>query len=787
MGQEVYLRIAKRWKGQLEISVRSCDPRAMPPMPSSAPKDSTTSKSSTEPSEPRSGEDVLQGDIDVVTYHAEDSGYTVLKVMPEKGYGDPEDLIPGRVSAVGGMIDPAEGMRLRLFGEWTSHRMHGRQFKFTRTEVLTPADKRGLVKYLSSKGFKGVGETLAERIVDKLGLTALDIIRDTPQKLDGIKGLSGAVREDLIESVQTAFLTHKLRAFLTSLELNLWQIEAVAKKYGPDCEGQLRANPYLLSTGIVGIAFRTADRAARSLGLAPNAPARIEAALVYLLGKAASNGHTMLPESQLFAAARELLGEVAQNGPLSDALALLITRREVISEEDLREGVTLIYLPMYETCERLLAANLGSLCSSKASALATEAGLAAVEAHADIVLHPDQRAAILGMLSVPLGVLTGGPGVGKTTVLKMVVELAKNAGQNVILCSPTGRAAKRMAEATGYEAATVHRTLRYDPMEQNFAHNDEKPLEAGLIIVDEVSMLDIIIAHALVKAIAPPTRLLFVGDPDQLPSVAAGNVLADLLRSKCIPTWRLTQIFRQSETSRIVSNAHRILAGEFPVLPRAGEPKSDFYFFPVEGESESAQRLVDVVTERIPKTFGLDWTRDVQVLAPMYKGECGVDNINELLREQLPKRGYELNFRDRTWREGDRVIHTKNDYDREVFNGDMGFVKSVYSDGSGLVVDYPEQELFYEPEQLGDLRPAFAITVHRSQGSEYPCVVIPLVMRHYLMLQRHLFYTAITRAKALVVLVGSERALEMAIGNASQSHRESGLSDRLQSILDSID
>ena len=759
----------------------------MPPPPAASSKGSKSAPKAAskghEPSEPKPGEEVLQGDIEVVTYHAEDSGYTVLKVMPEEGYGDPEDLIRGRSSAVGGMSDPAEGMRLRLFGEWTSHRMHGRQFKFTRTEVLVPADKRGLVKYLSSKSFKGVGEKLAERIVDKLGLTALDIIRDTPEKLSGIKGLNGAVREDLVQTVQTAYLTHKLRAFLTSLELNLWQIEAVAKKYGPDCEDQLRENPYLLSTGITGIAFRTADRAARSLGLASDAPARIEAALVYLLGKAAGNGHTMLPEARLFEHARELLGEVATNGHLSDAMALLVTRRQVEVDEELRPGVELVYLPMYATCERLLSANLASLSTAGTVALATDADLAAVEANAELVLHPDQRSAILGMLSVPMGILTGGPGVGKTTVLKLVVELAKQAGQKVVLCSPTGRAAKRMSEATGYEAATVHRTLGYDPMEQAFAHNEDKPIEAGLIIVDEVSMLDLMIAHALVKAVDRSTRLLFVGDPNQLPSVAAGNVLADMLSSECIPTWRLTQIFRQSETSRIVSNAHRILAGEFPQLPRAGEPKTDFYFFPVEGEAESAQRLVDVVTERIPKTFGLDWTRDVQVLAPMYKGECGVDNINELLRERLPQKGPELTYRERTWREGDRVIHTKNDYEREVFNGDMGFVKTVYSDGSGLVVDYPEQDLFYEPDQLTDLRPAFAITVHRSQGSEYPCVVVPLVMRHYLMLQRHLFYTAITRAKTLVVLVGSERALEMAINNTSQSNRESALADRLQAAL----
>jgi len=735
--------------------------------------------------------DVLQGVVEIVTFHAEDSGYTVLRVYPDDGYGDPDDMITGRVTAVGEMGAPAEGLHLKLSGEWTSHKSHGRQFRFTTAEVLEPSDKRGLVKYLASKSFRGIGEKTAERIVETLGLEALDVIRATPEKLVGIPGLKGAVREELVETLKTHHADHKLRAFLTGLELNRWQIDAVTKKFGPDCEEALRANPYMLARGISGIAFRTADRAAKSLGMAPDAPERIEAALVWLLRQAADDGHCMLTETALWERGTGLLADNLSRGSFGDALAILASRDEVLLDDDTRhnaagEGIPLVYLPMYHACERLLGANLAALCAGEVPGLADEESLKAIEAGAGFELHPDQRSAVQGLLSTPVGLLTGGPGVGKTTVLKLVVELAERAGLKVICASPTGRAAKRMSEATGHEAATVHRTLGYDPVERAFSHNADKPLVAGLVIIDEVSMLDLVIAHALVKAIARPTRLIFVGDPNQLPSVAAGNVLSDLLDSTRIPTWRLTRIFRQDESSRIVTNAHRLLAGERPELPppvRGGSAKSDFYFFPAEGEDQAAARLVDVVTERIPQTFGLDWTTDVQVLSPMYAGACGVDELNERMRERLPKKGHELLHRERTWRVGDRVIHTKNDYEREVFNGDMGFVEAVYSDGTGLVVRYPEQDLLYTLDDLSDLRCAFAITVHRSQGSEYPCVVIPLVTRHYVMLQRHLLYTAITRARTLLVLVGSERALDMAIENADQAERSSGLADRLRALL----
>lgn len=727
-----------------------------------------------------------------MTFHSAETLYTVLRVNPEKGYGDPDELIPGRVTAVGEMESPGEGMRIRLEGRWMAHSKHGRQFRFDRVAVIAPADKKGLIRYLASPTFRGIGDKTAERIVEALGLDALEAIRADPTVLVGIPGLKGAVAEELAETLRAQYTSHKLRAFLTGLELNRWQIEAVAKKYGPDCEPELRDNPYLLCRGIEGIAFRTADRAARALGFAPDAPARIEAAVVFVMRRAAQDGHSMLTETILFERMSELIGERLTMPMMTDALARLAATRDLVLDDETcsaASGVTttpvpLVYLPMYHTCERLLAANLAALTVRDVNALATEEALLALEQHLDIVLHPEQRAAVLGLLATPVGLLTGGPGVGKTTVLRLVVALAEQAGLKVLLASPTGRAAKRMTEATGHEASTIHRLLGYDPVEQAFAHDADKPLPAGLVIVDEVSMLDLLLAHSLIKAIAPPTRIVFVGDPNQLPSVGAGNVLGDLLDSGVVPTFRLTEIFRQEATSRIVMNAHRILAGEAPELPPpvANGERSDFYFFKAESDDSTARLLVDVVTERIPRTFGLDWTQDVQVLAPMYKGASGVDNLNELLSAHLVKAGAELEARGRVWNEGLRVIHTKNDYEREVFNGDMGFVSRVHADGTGLVVSYPEQDLFYSVEQLSELRPAFAITVHRSQGSEYPCVVIPLVSRHFMMLQRNLFYTAITRAKQLVVLVGSERAMELAIQNVSQTERMSALSERLRAL-----
>jgi len=743
--------------------------------------------------DPEAAQQVLQGTIELVTFHSKETLYSVLKIAPEKGYEDPEpfsgDLFGARVAAVGPLPEPLEGLRVRLLGRWSNSRKHGRQFEFEAASVLPPSDTDGLVRYLSSRAFPGVGEVLAGRIVSRLGERTLETIRDDPAQLSGIPGLRADVRAELVERVRSELAAHRSRAFLHGLGLGPRQVEAVLERHGADCEALLRENPYRLAHGVSGIGFQIADRAAQRLGMPRDSMERARAGMLFAQQEAESNGHTCLPREELLRSADRLLRGEMPAANFERGLDELVAGRELVQETEARFGARLVYSPMLHACESALARNVARLVATeggRARPLAGERELADAERRMGIELHPLQREAVLGLLASRVALLTGGPGVGKTTIVRLVVQLAEGAGAKVALASPTGRAAKRLAEATGREAKTIHRLLGYDPLEHGFTHDEKRPLKADLIVIDELSMLDVTLAHQLVKAIGPDTRVVFVGDPDQLPSVMAGSVLADLLDSGCLPTWRLTRIYRQDERSLIVENAHRILRGEMPVFPERGAALSDFYFFPADEDAAAADRVVEVVTERIPQRFGFDWLEEVQVLSPMYRGDCGVDNLNERLRAAGSERrrgSRELVLRGRTWRVGDRVIQTRNDYDRQVFNGDMGRISRIPSEEDGLFVQFPEQEVLYEPEDLGDLQLAFAITVHRSQGGEFPAVVIPLVTQHYMMLQRHLFYTAITRAKKLVVLVGSLRALKMAVDNAEQNRRESALRDRLRALL----
>jgi exodeoxyribonuclease V alpha subunit len=746
---------------------------------------------------------VLQGRVERVTFHSDESLYSVITIDPEKGYDDPGRgflFRSQRLVAVGPMERPAAGLRLRLHGRWSDDPRHGRQFEFDSAEVLLPSDAEGVARYLAGS-FEGIGETLAKRIVQRLGPQALEVIRSEPARLQEVPGLKPRIREALAESVRREFALHQLQTFLRGVGLGPRQAAAVVRHFGPACEPLLRADPYRMAGAVPGIGFATADRIARKLGISGDAPERCRAALVHALRTAAAEGHSLLFEPRLLDAARTLLtspvapvAPVAPVSPVSIA-AMRASLADCEREGELRidrelqdeQGAPAVYLPWILASEEGLAKSLSRLLAAQeVRPLADRARLESLEEASGLRLDSAQQHAVLEVLRRPLSLLTGGPGVGKTTIVRWIVALAEGAGARVRLASPTGRAAKRLSEATGRPASTIHRLLGYASDGGGFEHGERKPLRADLIVVDEISMLDVALAHHLFKAIRPPTRVLLVGDADQLPSVAAGNVLHDLASSGVVPLFRLSHVYRQGAGSLIVANAHRILAGELPLLPPRGTTSADFFLFPAEDPATCAERVVDVVTRRIPSTFGLSWADDVQVLAPMYRGECGVDALNERLRAALAAEtgsgsaGGELLAAGRSWREGDRVMHTRNDYERELFNGDMGRVARVQE--NGLVVAFPEQEVFYTLAELNDLQPAFAVTVHRAQGSEYPAVVLPLIPQHFMMLQRNLLYTAVTRARRLLVLVGSQRALRMAVDNAEQAARLSGLARRLARV-----
>lgn len=732
----------------------------------------------------------LEGTVERITYYSEEDGYSVIRLAPARQMGFWSGIdSDGLLTVVGNLPELSPGETLQLKGYWQTHARHGRQFRAVNARRIKPATVEGIRRYLGSGLIKGIGPKTAERIVEHFALETLDILDEDPERLFEVDGV-GPHRVHLItrawaeqREIKQVMLFLQSHGVSTSLAVKIY------KAYGDQAIELVNDDPYRLARDIWGIGFKTADQIAQSLGLPVDHPRRIEAGIVYALNQALDDGHIYLPELELAAKAAELL-----DVPAVDVQAAIERARlaeQVIVEaipSDARDPLRGVYLPPLYYAELGTANRLRHLLDLPASHLAplqrrNLAGLVTeVSAGIGVALSDRQQAAVQSALTNKVSILTGGPGTGKTTALRALIEVLRRGGHSFALASPTGRAAKRMSEATGQPARTIHRMLGYSPA-QGFAFDDQNPLPVDIVIVDEVSMLDTVLANALVRAVDPRSHLLLVGDVDQLPSVGAGDVLRDLIDSGEVPVTRLDVIFRQASDSLIITNAHRVNQGDMPIFP---DHAADFFHFKIADDPERAAELVvDIVQNRIPQRFGLDPLGDLQVIAPMYRGPVGVAALNQKLQAALnpPGRPAQRLLGGRMYRVGDKVMQTRNNYDKEVFNGDVGRIHAFDFVEQLMIVDFDDRRIEYDWLEAGELTHAYAISVHRSQGSEYPAVVVPLVTQHYMLLQRNLIYTAITRAKRLVVLVGSLKAIAIAVKNDTVSQRYTTLAPRLRGEL----
>ena len=740
---------------------------------------------------------VLDGVLERVTFCNPETGYTIARVAPDRGTGrGPVSASTELVTAVGPLLGAQVGESLRLRGRWSSHIKYGRQFEVSSYTTVLPATEQGIRRYLGSGLIKGIGPVMAQRMVDHFGTDIMHIIDDEPEKLTEVPGLgpkrSARIRDAWAEqkAIKEVMIFLQGSGVSTSLAVKIY------KKYGDDSIDTVKQQPYRLAAEIWGIGFKTADTIAASVGIARDSPERIKAGLAYTLSEAADDGHCYLPEHKLVTEAAKILAvPAAQVEPLlpdlaEDGLAVCDEVPAPEAEAEAAAPVRAVYLPPFFHSERSVASALTRLHSSSADRLKPfqsvdwDRAFTWLKARTGADLAPEQAEAVKLALTQKVAVLTGGPGCGKSFTVRSVVELARARNAKVVLAAPTGRAAKRLAELTGHEAATIHRLLKLQPGGDP-EYDADHPLDADLVVIDETSMVDVILANKLVKAVPPGAHLLLVGDVDQLPSVGAGEVLRDLIGAETLPVVRLTKIFRQAQQSGIVVNAHKVNAGRPPQL--TGYP--DFFWFNSDETEATAALVADIVAKRIPARFGLDPRRDVQVLCPMHRGPAGAGNLNLLLQEALtPYRdgAPERRYGGRIFRVGDKVTQLRNNYDKGtagIFNGTTGVVTAMSLEDHELTVRTDEdEEVTYDFDELDELAHAYAVTIHRSQGSEYPAVVIPLTTSAWMMLQRNLLYTGITRAKKLVVLAGSRRALAAAVRTAGTGRRHTALTHRLQAL-----
>lgn len=714
--------------------------------------------------------ETLSGSVERVIFHSEESGFCVLRVKV-RGHLD-------FVTVTGSAASITPGEYIECHGNWFNDKNYGLQFKSHRLTVVPPSTLEGIEKYLGSGMIKGIGPHFAKKLVKAFGEQVFDVIEETPERMLELPGIGQKRKERVVSAWAEQKVIREIMVFLQSYGVGTSRAVRIYRTYGNEAIAKVSDNPYRLALDIHGIGFKTADTIAQKLGIPKDSLIRAQAGVRHVLQELSGEGHCACERDKLVETSCKLL-------EISDELASTALDTEVkegnLVEEKIDERQALYLTPLHKA-ELGVAAGLFRLAQGHAawSEVNVEKAIPWVESKAGIQLSDSQKRAVGLALQNKLLVITGGPGVGKTTLVNSILRIIAAKQAEILLCAPTGRAAKRLSESTGLEAKTIHRLLEFDPIAYGFKRNKDNPLDADIVVVDETSMIDIVLMNQLLKAIPGHAALLLVGDVDQLPSVGPGAVLSDIISSGVVPVVRLTEIFRQAATSKIIVNAHRINQGKMPIPAGKQEELSDFYFVPAETPEEINDKVLQIVCERIPKRFGLDAIKDVQVLTPMNRGGLGSRSLNVELQKRL-KADSEAQVTKFGWSygTGDKVLQTVNNYDKEVFNGDIGTISSIDMEESELIINFDGREVKYDVNELDEITLAYAASIHKSQGSEYPAVVIPLATQHFMMLERNLLYTGVTRGKRLVVVIGQSKALAMAVKNKRSAQRLTALAHRL--------
>jgi exodeoxyribonuclease V alpha subunit len=724
--------------------------------------------------------EVLEGEIERLTFSSEQTGFSVLRLRTNNNE---------RVTVVGNLVSVSPGERLRIQGTWMTHPRFGKQFRAEQYTSIQPTSEEAMKKYLESGLIRGIGPVMAERIIEHFGVQALEIIDNDIERLKEVQGIGEKRIRMIRDAWQAQRCIKEIMLFLVGHGIGISHATKIYKKYGDQSISILRANPYRLAEDIHGIGFLTADRIAGNLGVEKDSACRIRAGLLHVLTVSGEEGNTFCPYRTLLEEGEKLL-HVGRDF-LLPAVAELFEEKKIVIEdrnediENFEEDKKAVYLPYLYSAEVGIARGFARLLTNrgKESLKIRQENIEEAEHAMGIRFNRGQREAIVASATEKVLVITGGPGTGKSTLVRAIIHGFKKTRRRVLLSAPTGRAAKRLSEITGEEAKTIHRLLEFNPQKMEFARNSDRPLECDLLIVDEASMIDTLLLFYLVRAVPLEAALILVGDVDQLPSVGPGNVLKDLIGSGKISVITLDEIFRQASLSLIVQNAHRVKQGDFLVLPKVpkGE-KGDFYFIRERDPERIVAIILELVSKRIPESFGFRPETDIQVLIPLYRGVVGVDNLNLRMQECLNPCGESFQANGKNLRVGDRVMQMRNNYDKEVFNGDIGTISFFNSVTKEFLVDFYGTKVRYEYDEANELDLAYAITVHKSQGSEYPAVILSLVPQHYVLLQRNLLYTALTRARNLAVIVGSERAIASAVRNDSVARRYTGLKWRIAAL-----